>query len=70
MEYDRMKYIICRVPLGDDGSESIFRDIRLDHYRESGIEMTENGGRDEGYLKLFEDYLYYRVPVKLAILFE
>jgi hypothetical protein len=70
MEYDRMKYIIYRIPLGDDGSESILRDIHLDHDRESGIEMMENGDRDEDYLKLFEDYLYYRVPMKFMILFE
>jgi hypothetical protein len=70
MEYDRMKYIIYRIPLGDDGSKSIFRDIYLDHGRESGIEVVENGDHNEDYLKLFEGYLYYRIPVKLMILFE
>jgi hypothetical protein len=70
MERDRMKYIIYRVPLGDDDSESILRDIRLDHGRESGIEVMENGDYDEDYLKLFEDYLYYRISMKLMILFE
>jgi hypothetical protein len=70
MERDRMKYIIYRIPLGDDGFKSIFRDIYLDHGRESGIEVAENEDHDEDYLKLFEDYLYYRISVKLAILFE
>jgi hypothetical protein len=70
MEYDRMKYIIYRIPLGDDDSESIFRDIHLDHDRKNRIEIIENGDYDKDYLKLFEDYLYYRIPMKLMILFE
>jgi hypothetical protein len=70
MEYDRIKYIIYRIPLGDDDSESILRDIYLDYNRKNGIEIMENEDHDKDYLKLFEDYLYYRISMKLMILFE